>query len=353
MHKKFTRRDFLKIGALTLGGLGNLAFNPFPEPQDEYHTPSGIIGRVTKNSISVFREPVWEGGETVGYLFRDDLINIYYELTPPEGPAFNPRWYRVWGGYIHSGYVQKAKIRFNEIVQDLVPSGHLCEVTVPYTQIYQHSVYEGWRERSRLYYKSTHWAVGLDEGPDGEPWYRLYDELREDQYHVPAKHIRLIPDLEISPISVDVPPELKHIEVSIQGQSVTAFEGDEIVFHTRISSGQNKRPDPNGIPWDTPRGRFHIMSKMPSKHMGDGNLAADGYDLPGVPWTQFFHDTGVAFHGTYWHNNFGIPMSHGCVNMRTEEAKWLFRWTDPPLNSPIEDHSDWEKRGYGTLVVVT
>jgi lipoprotein-anchoring transpeptidase ErfK/SrfK len=91
---------------------------------------------------------------------------------------------------------------------------------------------------------------------------------------------------------------------------------------------------------------------MPSKHMGDGNLAADGYDLPGVPWTQFFHETGVALHGTYWHNNFGIPMSHGCVNMDTEQAKWLFRWTTPVYETKIIDHSSWEKRGYGTLVIV-
>ncbi len=72
--------------------------------------------------------------------------------------------------------------------------------------------------------------------------------------------------------------------------------------------------------------------------MGDGNLTSDieAYELPGVPWTSFFEpETGVAFHGTYWHNNFGIPMSHGCVNMRTHEAKWLFRWATP-VSSPTD-----------------
>ena len=68
--------------------------------------------------------------------------------------------------------------------------------------------------------------------------------------------------------------------------------------------------------------------------MGDGNLTSDlnAYELPGVPWVSFFTTTGVAFHGTYWHNDFGRPKSHGCVNMRTEEARWLYRWTLPVVS---------------------
>ena len=91
------------------------------------------------------------------------------------------------------------------------------------------------------------------------------------------------------------------------------------------------------------------MDKMPAKHMGDGNLFADldGYELPGVPWTSFFTSQGHAFHGTYWHNNFGTPMSHGSINMRTEEAKWLFHWV-----RPIAEIGKTYNRGYGTLVQV-
>ena len=75
-----------------------------------------------------------------------------------------------------------------------------------------------------------------------------------------------------------------------------------------------------------------------------GSVQASGapgsYTLPGVPWTSFFiFETGVAFHGTFWHNNFGIPMSHGCINMRNEDAKWLFRWVTPTYEMPIEDRS--------------
>src|SRR3990172_2396540 len=81
-----------------------------------------------------------------------------------------------------------------------------------------------------------------------------------------------------------------------------------------------------------------------------GNLFADldDYVLPGVPWTCFFTETGVAFHGTYWHDNFGMPMSRGCVNMRIEEAKWLFRWA-----RPLHDPDRISNRGIGTGVVIT
>jgi hypothetical protein len=91
----------------------------------------------------------------------------------------------------------------------LSESGHLCEVTVPYTPIFQYKTHTGWQQKLMIYYESTHWAVGIDEGPDGNPWYRLYDELREDEYHVPTPHIRLIADEELTPISPNVPPEKK------------------------------------------------------------------------------------------------------------------------------------------------
>ncbi len=351
MRNRISRKSFLKLGTLAIS---SLAANPFPPTTDDSSYPSGMIGRVTRDTVSVFQEPTWPKGITVDYLRRDTLKNLYYSISPEDGPPYNPIWYRIWEGYIHSAYIQKVKFRYNTTVETLPESGQLCEVTVPYTQIYQYDYSVGWRPRSRLYYLSTHWGVGVDEGPDGTPWYRLYDELREDEYHVPASHMRIIPDDEISPISTNVPAHKKRIEVSIQNQTLMAYEEDQVVLSTRISSGSHMQPDPNDIPWDTPRGEFNVQSKMPSKHMGVGDLAADGSDLPGVPWTQFFlTPPGNAFHGTYWHDNFGLQMSHGCVNMRTEESKWLFRWTTPVFKTPVENHRMWEQRGLGTKVIIT
>jgi len=125
-----------------------------------------------------------------------------------------------------------------------------------------------------------------------------------------------------------------------------------------VSSGRlNSNPGPNGIPTKTPTGEFHISVKMPSKHMGSGDLAQaadiDAYQLPGVPWTCFIQFTGRkfqghAFHGTYWHDNFGVPMSSGCLNMRSDEAKWLFRWCLPSAPADQINPLTLDMKGYGT-----
>jgi hypothetical protein len=83
--------------------------------------------------------------------------------------------------------------------------------------------------------------------------------------------------------------------------------------------------------------------------MGDGTLTDDpeAYELPGVPWVCFFTKDGIAFHGTYWHDNFGSRMSSGCVNLRSADARWLYRWTTPAIYA-----GEWYTRGMGTLVEI-
>jgi lipoprotein-anchoring transpeptidase ErfK/SrfK len=154
-----------------------------------------------------------------------------------------------------------------------------------------------------------------------------------------------------------VPDHEKRIEISIREQTFTAYEYDQEVYKTKISSGiPSRRQSADDLPSATPPGRHRIFSKMPNKHMGSvtGNPDAVGaFSLPGVPWTCFFlNPGGYALHGTYWHNNFGIQMSHGCVNMKNEDAKWLFRWSTPVFKVPIESQNDWERRGNGTLVEI-
>src|SRR4030065_2845519 len=112
MPNNISRRDFLKIAGLAVG---SLAFKSFPDPQDEHSLPGTFLGRVTLDS-RILREPSWPKGETVGFLHPDDLVNLYYELTPQSGPPYNPVWYRIWNGYLHSGYVQRVEFHFNEIV---------------------------------------------------------------------------------------------------------------------------------------------------------------------------------------------------------------------------------------------
>lgn len=346
-NHNLSRRNFLKLSLLGSAALGTSAFKPFFGAEDQ-QVSSNIV-RVTAESVSVHNQPDDES-RILYQRYRDELVNIYEEIIA-DTPGYNPLWYRVWGGYIHSAYLQRVHIRYNPVITNIPESGILAEVTVPLTQSMRNRGRFGWEPLYRLYYQSTHWVTGIEEGPDGDPWYKLKDELLEIEYDVPAAHMRIIQPEELTPISPEIPSHKKRIEVSIAHQRVTCYEYDQVVFETTIASGvPNRNPDPAVIPTNTPKGTFHIQSKMPSKHMGDGNLTSDifAYEIPGVPWTCFFEPkTGVAFHGTYWHHNFGIPMSHGCVNMKTEEAKWLFRWTTP--ETPVDSV---ETRGYGTQVTV-
>ena len=340
-----SRRDFLKLSASTFA---SLAFSPFLPGLGTFEDTEQV--RVTTSSVSVFSASN-DQSLIVGQRFRDELVNIYEEVNSGT-PVYNPIWYRVWGGYMHRARLQKVKTLFNEPLTT-IPEGirQLSELTVPYTQAMRYTKTYGWQPNLRLYYGSIHWIDGIDEGPDGQPWYRIFDELVGFSYHVLAIHLRPIPFEEWAPITPDVPLENKRIEVNLPTQILTAYEYDQIVFQTNISSGiPAGRPSPNVISTKTPSGEFRIMSKYPSKHMGNGSLFADldDYELPGVPWTSFFTESGVAFHGTYWHDNFGTPMSHGCINMRIDEAKWVFRWVQP-LYKPDRIFTP----GYGTRVLIT
>ena len=112
----------------------------------------------------------------------------------------------------------------------------------------------------------------------------------------------------------------KWIEVSLKEQKVRAWEGSTVVMEFPISSGK----------WSpTPQGNFNIWYKTRSQSMIGGSKALGTYyNLPGVPNNMFFHK-GYALHGAYWHNNFGQPMSHGCVNEPLANAAQIFEWAGP------------------------
>jgi lipoprotein-anchoring transpeptidase ErfK/SrfK len=104
------------------------------------------------------------------------------------------------------------------------------------------------------------------------------------------------------------------IDVDLSSQSVSAYEGKNNVSTFIVSTGTWQHP--------TVTGQFHIYVKYRYTDM-----AGPGYYLPDVPYTMYFYD-GYGLHGTYWHSNFGTPMSHGCINLRTEDAAWLYNWAD-------------------------
>jgi lipoprotein-anchoring transpeptidase ErfK/SrfK len=340
---KISRRDFLKLGGLSLG---SLAFSPSLSKVTGFDD-SNLV-RVATNSVSVHSQPTDEA-RIVSTWYRDELLHVYGEVVA-DTPTYNPVWYRVWGGYVHRARLQKVKILYNETLPFLEnETPRLVEVTVPFTQPWRSTKTYGWQRLNfRLYYSSVHWVDAIEAGPTGETWYRIYDDLTGFPYNVNPLHVKPISLDEITTITPDVEIQNKRIEVNLTTQKLTAYEFEKSVFQAIISSGIPNGPrGSNGISTKTPEGQFRILNKMPAKHMGNGNLFADAddYELPGVPWTCFFTEQGHAFHGTYWHDNFGVPMSHGCINMRNEDAKWLFRWA-----LPAHTLGKFSNIGYGTSV---
>ncbi len=351
MNDLFSRHDFLNLSGLSLAALWMrplLDAIRVVEPTE----PIGLA-RVTAEMIFIRDIPSFSGNR-IGQLTRDTLVWLREEIISPDGPEHNPRWFRIDAGYIHSGYLQwMDKPCFTDPLTSLPEGGVLGQVTVPYAQSYQYTSADGWQKLYRLYYQSVHCITGIEQRDDGVILYRITDHLINVDYHVPAIFLRPIFPEDYAPLSPEVSPNDKRISISIAQQSLTAYEGDIPVFSTLVASGKHQEEVPEGeLPTDTPIGSFRIQTKIPSRHMGEGDLTDEvmAYELPGVPWTMIFHETGVALHGAFWHNNFGIRMSHGCVNLPNEAALWLFRWTTPEY--PRYNSTDWYVRESGTLVQV-
>ncbi|OGO11363.1 MAG: hypothetical protein A2Y93_07245 [Chloroflexi bacterium RBG_13_68_17] len=341
MAQQLSRREFLQAAGLALGGLSIK-----PPPLDGLG--SFGLGRVAAAWINLYDEPSFRS-RRLAEIGRDELVSLQARETSDEGPQYNPVWFRVPDGYVHSGDLQLVRWLPQTPLELLPEGGALFEVSVPYTRSYVEADPTA-PPLYRLYFESTAWVEGVAQGADGRAWYRILDDLLRVRYFVRAEHLRCIPPDELTPIAPEVPLRDKRIEVSLARQELLAYEAGRLVLRTRISSGiPSNGPTINGIPTTTPSGRFYINLKTPLRHMGNGRLTSDleAYELPGVPWVSFFHATGVAFHGTYWHTDFGRPRSHGCVNMRTEEAKWLYRWT-----MPVVEPTQISRSGHGTMVDV-
>ena len=143
----------------------------------------------------------------------------------------------------------------------------------------------------------------------------------------------------------EMPDEERWIRVDLTEQMVIAYEFGQPIRAFRISSGLRGTP--------TVTGEFRIRMKVRSQTMSGGSKESGTfYSLPNVEWVQYFYKD-YGFHGTYWHNNFGNPMSHGCVNMTNMDAKWLFDFAGPAWDEEID--SSWQRsteENAGTLVIV-
>jgi lipoprotein-anchoring transpeptidase ErfK/SrfK len=136
-------------------------------------------------------------------------------------------------------------------------------------------------------------------------WTEIPEVASTSVYQIPA----LIPTPEIPQ---NISGSERWIDVDLTKQRTYAFEGDILVRSFIVSTGTQYYP--------TVTGQYYIYVKYRYDDM-----SGPGYYLPDVPYTMYFYK-GYSFHGTYWHNNFGVPMSHGCVNMSIPDSEWLFNW---------------------------
>ncbi|HCK67281.1 MAG TPA: hypothetical protein DHW49_13550, partial [Anaerolineae bacterium] len=232
MNKKFSRRDFLKLSGLTLGGL---AFSPFLPGLTDFD--DSFVVRIATAEMPV-RKAATDESQIQSTWYRDELVHVYEEVTAPL-PLHNPVWYRVWGGYIHRGRLQKVKTIYQTPLSSIPEDTRvLGDISVPFTTPYRFSQAFGWQPLSPpLYYGSVHWIEAVEEGPEMADykgaWYRIFDELDSNvSYYVPAIHMRIFPPEYLAPISPEVPYEQKRIELNLSTQMVYAYEYGNIVFET-------------------------------------------------------------------------------------------------------------------------
>jgi len=339
--RRISRRDFLKIAALSLGGLGLRPWRKLFLGED--FPKFERLGRAFARTEIKARPDI--DAPTVGVLYDDAVVPWLREVVGRHPYRYRQRWVETPEGYIWSSELQPVRNKPNQPVNELPESslgaGMWVEVSVPWVDILLENkpISPGFRSRLaegmplRFYYSQILWVDQIKQDESGKVWYRIKERYGYgDVIWAPAEAFRPLGQEEVSPINPDSEDKLVVINIEERYQTLSCFEGNSEVYYCRISGG--KKFDPDGTPLErssTPLGTLKIWRKLISTHMSGGTTGG-GYDLPGIGWTVLFSGDGVAIHSTFWHNNFGGElMSHGCVNAAPEDAKWVFRWTNPPV----------------------
>ncbi len=352
------RRTFLKLAALSLGSLG---FKPWRRLFSLPDFPqANRLGRVCDGKAEVKAQPDYDS-PTVKTLYEDAVVPWNREVLGRWPWRNNQRWVETPEGYIWSPYLQPVAVNPALPVEDLPVMGDergmWVEVSIPFVDAFlqngpPRSAWWQFRLENglpyRFYYSQILWVDDLKVDDEGLTWYRVNERYGSsgDILWARAEAFRPLQPEETAPISPEVNDKRVVVDVNWKVQTLSCFEGNSEVYFCRISSGKSEGATPLS-PFYTPG--YMIWRKLFSLHMG-GNTAAGSWDVPAVGWTSLFHGEGVAIHSTYWHNNFGEPMSHGCVNVTPDDAKWIFRWVNPVV--PFETGDLTISGEGGTRVIV-
>ncbi|HEX7556072.1 MAG TPA: L,D-transpeptidase [Leptolinea sp.] len=337
MTNPINRREFLKY---SLAGFGLVAIKPnlkWLQPVEEIPQQERI-GRICVGSVNLRARPSADA-QSVGKLYQDQLVQWNRDIIGdlPAG-LMNRNWVETPNGYIYAGSVQPVKNIPNQPVTILpaneTEKGMWVEVTVPLADLSLANppAHGNWLtavQIPRIYYSQVVWVDDIRTTSDGKIQYRLNERYGNpgDIFWAAGEAFRPVTAEEITPITPEIAD--KRIFVSVAQQTLSCYEGNREVYFCRISSGAKYDSEGKLVDnWATPLGPQPIWRKLLSIHMA-GGTTGNGWDTLGIAWTSLFNGEGVAIHSTFWHNNFGMPVSHGCVNASPEDAKWIFRWTTP------------------------
>jgi len=316
-----TRRQFLKLAGSALGAAAILPFTNLPNvyagDTPPLSWPPASLGRITTWGVEI-HETSSPKAKLVRVARQDEVLRLRGQVVGDALMPHNTIWYQTDDGYAYSSWIQPVEDIKNIPVPEKAADKFWGEITVPFSDS-RMAPDPSARRSKRLYYTAVFRIIEAVVGKDGQWWYRLQDGIAYSPGpYVLAAHIRRIDPSEMTLISPNVMN--KRIEVNLIDQTVTAYENDYPVLTARVSSGFGVHR--------TPRGEHTVLRKSPASRMIGGE-GTDYYDLPGVPFPTYFTQSGVAIHGTYWHNDFGRQRSHGCVNVSSPIARWFWRWTVP------------------------
>ena len=384
MKKKLSRRDFFKLSGVGVAGLGALAFN-YRAPDLEYLSRprrlpqfpnSEIIGRVVDPDVDLRSKPTNDPNlnTSLAKLGADTLVEWGRQVIGNViGGLSNQRYVETPNGYIYASILQPTRNLPNTPITEIPAggAGFWAEVTVPYVDLAHEGVVASpWLQDHiaynfppRLYYGQVVWMDQIrtsngfveyrwNEGVNGHGYgYGAYGEF----FWADGAGFKALTDQDVSPISPDMDPNEKRIEVNLDRQTLSAYEGSVEVYFCRVSSGLSNIIDPaTGLINDklsTPVGNLLTHWKIISLNMTAGTFQS-GYSTPAVPWCTSISGDGVAIHGAFWHNSFGEKRSHGCINVSPEDAKWIFRWTTPYI-SLAQSEMRVSLPDHGTIVLST
>jgi lipoprotein-anchoring transpeptidase ErfK/SrfK len=358
--RHISRRDFLKLAGLSLGALAlkpsSLGAGPYPVIKSLL--PEFPNGDLLARNCTADTSLQWGG--TIPIMSRPDINStkvrdsfgdeVFPWLKEVSAETLdwnipNQRWVETPDGYIRANQLQPCRNLPNTPLSSL-PEGTLgfwAEVTVPYVDLIVEKAVSGWmrdhvayNRQPRLYYTQVMWIDDIRTTETGEIQYHINERYGNpgDLFWAEGTAFRPLTDEDVSPIHPDVDPATKKVIVNLNYQTLSCRENDQEVYFCRVSTGMQEG--------STPLGDHAVWRKLISVRMA-ANTVASSYDLPGISWTTLFVGDGVAIHGATSHNDFGTQRSHGCVNCQPEDAKWIFRWSQPQVGLDIGEvtWTDW------------